>query len=82
MTLTEYLNQSGWIPLGSVIIERSEIHKSWEVEGGHNVALKLMIEGEGEHFTYFVLKNDTLLWTIDDKGRMNVQSVFKLKEPL
>lgn len=78
MTLTEYLEQSEALPLGSVVIDRSEIYRYWEVEGGHNVSIKLRTD----HFTYFVLKNDTLLWTIDSQGKMKNQSVFKLKEIL
>lgn len=80
MTLAEYKKQSDPLPAGSVSVDRSEVDKVWEVEGGHAVQLTLLsVPFMG---TYFVHKNTTSMWTIDDFGRAKNRSVFKLKEVL
>lgn len=82
MTLQEYVKQAQPLAQGSVEIEESDLSASWEVEGGRKVQLSLYIGGRVDHHAYFVLKNDRLLWTITETGRMDSPSVFKLKEPL
>jgi len=84
MTLEEYKNwrvvlkQSNPLPAGAVTVERWEVDKVWEVEGGNLVQLTLpSVPFLG---TYFVHKNTTSMWTIDDFGRAKNRSVFKLKE--
>ncbi len=82
MTLKEYLWQAERLRPGTVIIEWHDLKASWEVTGGRKVQLSLRIHGEVNCYTYFVINKDTMLWTINDKGVMDKQSVFRLKEPL
>lgn len=81
MNLSKYLKQSERLPVGEVVLEKSDVRVHGTIEHkeyGTITSVTIIVFG----YVYYVINKRGILWTQDGNGLPKAESVFRLSEPL